>query len=140
MKRNITILFTSIIALIALAGCSENEETISGQQTVFSDLKEIGIYIDGKAIISFDKYSHQTSRNAAGTLFRIQKDNLTKVAECRFSDNPSHSKETEVAVTFTGISADNISGLFKVIKYENAKCYLWNAENNCGLIIPSSSN
>ncbi len=140
MKRKITILFSSIIALLALAGCSENEETISGQQTMFSELREIGIYIDGKAIISFDKYSYQTSRNAAGTLFRIQKDNLTKIAECRFSVNPSKYREVEATVTFTGTAADNISGTFKIIKYENGKCYLWNTENNCGLIIPSSSN
>ena len=140
MKKNIILIISSILATVFIAGCAKTEEKADGQQTMFSAQTEIGIYKDGKAVITFDKYSQQISRNAAGTLFRIQSDNLAKVAECKFSVTPSNGKDIETTISFTGIDAGNVSDVFKCIKTDNSKCYLWNENSKCGIIIPTNFN
>lgn len=72
MKKNIILLISGILMTFFVAGCTKAEEKAEGQQTLFSAQTEIGIYKDGKAVITFDKYSQQISRNAAGTLFRMR--------------------------------------------------------------------
>ena len=140
MKKNIIILISGILLTFFVAGCTKTEEKAEGQQTLFSAQTEIGIYKDGKAVITFDKYSQQISRNAAGTLFRIQSDNLAKLAECKFSAAPSNGKDIETTISFPGIDSGNVSDVFKCIKTDNSKCYLWNEKSKCGIIIPTNFN
>lgn len=138
MKKNIIILITGIIAALSFYGCRQDEGTIDSIQETFSKEENYGVYMNGKETVCFDRYNYQISRNTTGTLFRIQSDNLSKVAECRFSADPTTQKEIETTITFTGAGTENINDTFTCIRNENGKCWLWNAKLKCGIIMPAS--
>lgn len=129
-----------LIAIVAITspGCKEDETTSVSGRDSFLENTEYGLYVGNTRPMMYQKYEHQISTNADRTTFRLQTDNLSKVVACTFSKDPAQSEALEVTLRTVGIpKVKNGTFRFTTVKVENGKCWLWNKEQQTGIIVPA---
>lgn len=131
------------LAVFSLASCSKGgDETPPGpgpepgnpSRESFLKTTEYGLYRGGEAVMAYNRAQEQIVRNAAGTLFRIQNDDQTRVVACTFSAKPRADAELTVRYRCVGLTEDGAEGGFSVLKVSGEKVWLWNEESGIGIL------
>lgn len=123
-----------ILAAISFAACVEYD--INEVLLVRTD---VSLSHKGKVQYTFDPSKGQMGGNADKTLYRYMSDNLGSWMEVKFKSRPGGVGETVMAdIQWKSRSSiDEIKGLeFEIKQTEgNGMIWLWNSENNIGLVI-----
>lgn len=130
---------TLLMCLFLCMACQDDNE-IPGDvpaegERIFLNLSEYGLYSNGRPVVVFDKTKHQMARTRDGKSFRLQSDLQEIYFHSTFSDKPEKGKDINCTLHCRGIDAvasDDYS--MKVLKCDGQKAWLWNEEQEIGII------
>ena len=134
MKRLSIILFAILAFAVSFTSCKQEKENDMGRD-IFLNQMDMGVYSKGEPVMTYMKALHQVATNDAGTLLRIQNDNLSKYVNCKFSDIPTLNAVIEVEFKVKGIELAAEKGSFEVINDDGICMWLWDSADQIGIII-----
>ena len=134
MKRFSIILFAILAFAMSFTSCKQEKENDLGKD-IFLNQMDMGIYSKGEPVMTYLKALHQVATNDAGTLLRIQTDNLSKYVNCKFSEAPVLDAVITVDIKAKGVELPVESGSFEVINDDGILMWLWDSSDQLGIII-----
>ncbi len=145
MRRlsNISISGKSVAAMLALAllffSCRKNDgPSRTANLESFLAKQEAGLFGYGGFLFKYTPEDCQISINVKRNMIRLQNDSQTNWMHVHLANYPSYKGETiELELRYMA-GGDEIVSLtaMEVAKAENDRFWLWDAENNMGIILP----
>ena len=134
MKRLSIILFAILAFAVSFTSCKQEKENDLAKDMFLNQI-DLGVYAKDAPVMTYIKSLHQIATNDAGTLMRIQNDNLSKYVDCRFSERPEMGATVTVDLKFKGVELGIESGDFEVINDDGICVWLWDSADQVGIII-----
>ena len=130
-------IFAALIVCIFLFACNGNKEDNSFREE-FSVSDGLGIYQDGKPVLTFLKNKHQYYCNPSEGILRIIDNEGTRDVTVKLDGMPSSSGKVSGTVTGNmGITGFSFSEL-EIIKMDSRTVWLWSDKDKAGFIFPSA--
>lgn len=129
---------TSLLLSIILAASCVKEKEEQRYREEFIANENLGIYKDGKPVLTFLKNTHQYYCNPSDGILRIIDNEGKRDVTVKLSGMPASS--TGADGTLSGnMGVDNISfSDLKVLEITEKRVRLWSENDKVGLILPSS--
>ncbi|WP_295957775.1 hypothetical protein [uncultured Alistipes sp.] len=128
------IIFT-VAVLVAATACKDNEVDAGHSYALLK--KEVpGVYDNENNLFVYDNDIYQLAFNTRHRSFRIQNTSQSRYISCTLDAEPVVDKYVSVTVETHGISSfpsQEMQAL--VLKRDQGKVWLWNAETKIGLIL-----
>ncbi len=130
-------IFTTLLSCILFSACNGNKED-NNYQEEFSVAEDLGIYQNGKSVLTFLKNKHQYYCNPTEKILRIIDNEGTRDVTVKLDAMPSTSGTVSGTVSGNmGITGFSFSEL-KVLKIDNRTIWLWSDKDQVGFILPST--
>ena len=130
-------IFAALLSSLLLSACNGNKED-NNLREEFSVAEDLGIYQDGKPVLTFLKNKHQYYCNPAEGILRIIDNEGTRDVTVKLSGMPSTSGTVSGTVSGNmGITGFSFSEL-KVLKIDSRTVWLWSDKEKAGFILPSA--
>ena len=131
-----------VAALIMLLSCHKTEVTGENQLQQFLEMEKSGLWGYGGYLFKYSNRNCQFSINPMRKQIRMQEDGQQYYVNIQFAVFPPASEgEIELQLTFrSGNEENQRKCIMTAKKNEENRLWLWDAQNNMGIIIPSSWN
>lgn len=130
-------IFTTLIFCLLLSACNGNKEDNNFREE-FSASDGLGIYQDGKPVLTFLKNKHQYYCNPTEKILRIIDNEGTRDVTVKLDAMPSSSGNVSGNVSGNmGITGFSFSEL-KILKIDSRTVWLWSDKDKVGFILPSA--
>ena len=125
-------------ALLVLLSCRKTEDTGGSQLQQFLEMEESGLWGYGGYLFKYSHKNCQFSINPARRQIRMQEDGQQYYVNIQFAVFPPASEgEIELQLTYRSGNEENLRKcIMTAQKNEENKLWLWDAQNNMGVIIP----
>ena len=125
-------------ALLVLLSCRKTEDTGGSQLQQFLEMEESGLWGYGGYLFKYSHKNCQFSINPARRQIRMQEDGQQYYVNIQFAVFPPASEgEIELQLTYRSGNEENLRKCIMTSqKNEENKLWLWDAQNNMGVIIP----
>ena len=125
-------------ALLVLLSCRKTEDTGGSQLQQFLEMEESGLCGYGGYLFKYSHKNCQFSINPARRQIRMQEDGQQYYVNIQFAVFPPASEgEIELQLTYRSGNEENLRKcIMTAQKNEENKLWLWDAQNNMGVIIP----
>ena len=130
-------IFAALLSCLLLSACNGNKED-NNLREKFSVAEDLGIYQDGKPVLTFLKNKHQYYCSPTEGILRIIDNEGTRDVTVKLSGMPSTSGTVSGTVSGNmGITGFSFSEL-KVLKIDSRTVWLWSDKEKAGFILPSA--
>ena len=130
-------IFATLLSCLLLSACNGNKEDNNFREE-FSASDGLGIYQDGKPVLTFLKNKHQYYCNPTEKILRIIDNEGTRDVTVKLDAMPSSSGNVSGTVSGNmGITGFSFSEL-KVLKIDSRTVWLWSDKDKVGFILPSA--
>ncbi len=130
-------IFTALISSLLLFSCDGNKEDDTFREE-FSAAENLGIYQDGRTVLTFLKNKHQYYCNPAEKILRIIDNEGARDVTVKLDGMPSSSGNVSGTVSGNmGITGFSFSGL-RILKIDSRTVWLWSDKDKVGFILPSA--
>lgn len=138
MKVSLKALSTLLIsAAILFQACDKTKEEDHSRDD-FAATESLGIFKDGKPVLTFLKNSHQYYCNPKAGVLRIIDNEGTRDVTIKLSAMPSSSRKVEGSLSGNmGVTAFSFSEL-EILKIDSRTVWLWSDKDKVGMILPSA--
>ena len=125
-------------ALLVLLSCRKTEDTGGSQLQQFLEMEESGLWGYGGYLFKYSHKNCQFSINPARRQIRMQEDGQQYYVNIQFAVFPPASEgEIDLQLTYRSGNEENLRKcIMTAQKNEENKLWLWDAQNNMGVIIP----
>lgn len=125
-------------ALLVLLSCRKTEDTGGSQLQQFLEMEESGLWGYGGYLFKYSHKNCQFSINPVRRQIRMQEDGQQYYVNIQFAVFPPASEgEIELQLTYRSGNEENMRKcIMTAQKNEENKLWLWDAQNNMGVIIP----
>ena len=125
-------------ALLVLLSCRKTEDTGGSQLQQFLEMEESGLWGYGGYLFKYSHKNCQFSINPVRRQIRMQEDGQQYYVNIQFAVFPPASEgEIELQLTYRSGNEENLRKcIMTAQKNEENKLWLWDAQNNMGVIIP----
>lgn len=129
-------IFILIFTCLLISACRSDKEDNRLRED-FSAAEVLGIYQEGKPVLTFIKNKHQYYCSPKERILRIIDNEGTRDVTVKLSGMPSSSGTVSGTVSGNmGITGFSFSEL-RMIRNENRTVWLWSDKDNVGFILPS---
>ncbi len=130
-------IFATLLSCLLLSACNGNKEDNNFRKE-FSVAEDLGIYQDGKPVLTFLKNKHQYYCNSTEKILRIIDNEGTRDVTVKLDAMPSSSGNVSGTVSGNmGITGFSFSEL-KILKIDSRTVWLWSDKEKVGFILPSA--
>lgn len=130
------IIYAAVICLAAVACVKEEGDTGDNGADKMIEKEVLGLYVNGKDVLVYDRTLHQYAFNTKRNTFRIQNSAQNRLFVCEMSETPSVGKEVEVVITTKGISNFKDASIeMEVLKETDGRVWLYDSESKTGLVV-----
>ncbi len=130
-------IFTAVFSCFLLFACNGSKEDNSFRED-FSASDGLGIYQDGKPVLTFLKNKHQYYCIPAEGILRIIDNEGTRDVTVKLDGMPASSGKVSGAVSGNmGITGFSFSEL-EILKIDSRTVWLWSDKDKVGFILPSA--
>ena len=131
-----------IAAMLLLLSCRKAENDSGSHLEQFLKMEESGLWGYGGYLFKYSYKNCQFSINPMRKQIRMQEDGQQYYVNIQFAVFPPASEgEIELQLTYrSGNEENQRKCIMTARKSEDNRLWLWDAQNNMGIIIPSSWN
>ncbi|HAY18884.1 MAG TPA: hypothetical protein DCY24_06800 [Rikenellaceae bacterium] len=130
-------IFTALISCFLLFACNGSKEDNTFREE-FSVSDGLGIYQDGKPVLTFLKNKHQYYCNPSEGILRIIDNEGTRDVTVKLDGMPSSSGKVSGVVSGNmGIAGFSFSEL-GILKIDSRTVWLWSDKDKVGFILPAA--
>lgn len=130
-------IFATLLSCLLLFSCNGNKEDNNFREE-FSASDGLGIYQDGKQVLTFLKNKHQYYCNPTEKILRIIDNEGTRDVTVKLDAMPSSSGNVSGTVSGNmGITGFSFSEL-RLLKIDSRTVWLWSDKDKVGFILPSA--
>ena len=130
-------IFTALISCFLLFACNGSKEDNTFREE-FSVSDGLGIYQDGKPVLTFLKNKHQYYCNPSEGILRIIDNEGTRDVTVKLDGMPSSSGKVRGVVSGNmGIAGFSFSEL-GILKIDSRTVWLWSDKDKVGFILPAA--
>lgn len=124
----------AIAACVLMAACNGTKEDNTARDA-FSASQEMGIYRDGKAVLTFSKTRHQYWCSPSAATLRILTNDGASHTTLKLNAMPTENTETDGEFSGNMSVSGKVSGL-RILKKDSRNVWLWSDEDKVGLMLP----
>lgn len=130
-------IFATLLSCLLLSACSGNKEDDSFREEFYA-AEDLGIYKDGKPVLTFLKNKHQYYCSPSEGILRIIDNEGTRDVTLKLDAMPSSSGTVDGTVSGNmGIAGFSVSDL-RILKIDSRTVWLWSDKDKVGFILPSA--